>query len=53
VWSSGAAELLTTEGARRRARLELAKASEKDPDAEAAISALDDYRRRFATKEGN
>jgi len=47
AWTAGASELLTTEGARRRMRIELAKAKEIDPDAEAAVTALDDFRNRF------
>lgn len=45
AWSSASAELLTTEGARRRGRLELERA-EPDREAEAAkVTALDRYRR--------
>jgi hypothetical protein len=48
AWASGATELLTTEGARRRARLELERAGSADADEDAAVAALDDYRRRFS-----
>lgn len=48
AWASGAAELLTTEGARRRMRIELARAGSEDEDEEAAVAALDDYRARFS-----
>jgi len=47
AWSSGAAELLTTEGATRRARLELERAAGADEDETAAVAALDQYRRRL------
>lgn len=48
AWAAGASELLTTEGARRRLRIELAKAVQSDPDADSAVTALDDFRSRFA-----
>ena len=44
AWSAGATELLTTEGARRRARLELERVSEEVP---ADVSDLDEHRRRL------
>lgn len=37
--------LMTTEGSRRRLRLELARGTAVDPDEEASVAALDDYRR--------
>lgn len=43
AWASAAGELLTTEGARRRARIELQRA-EVDADEEASVTALDSYR---------
>jgi hypothetical protein len=49
AWSAGATELLTTEGARRRMRIELARAGTVDVDEDAAVSALDDYRARFSS----
>lgn len=42
AWSSGAAELLTTEGARRRVRLELQREEPQGPTA--GVIAMDDYR---------
>lgn len=48
AWASGATELLTTEGARRRARLELERAGSADEDEDAAVTALDEYRQRFS-----
>lgn len=48
TWLSGAAELLTTEGSRRRMRIELAKAGQSDDDGElAAVTVLDDLRTRL------
>lgn len=41
---SGMTELLTTEGARRRARIELQRAV---PAVDAGVAALDDYRKRL------
>ena len=46
---TGAGSLLATEGDRRRLRLELTRSNAKDEDESAAVSALDDYRDRFAT----
>lgn len=48
AWSAGATELLTTEGARRRLRIELERAGQVDVDEDAAVAALDDYRARFS-----
>jgi hypothetical protein len=48
AWSAGATELLTTEGARRRMRVELERSAKVDEDEEAAVSALDEYRRRIS-----
>lgn len=48
-WQIGATELLTTEGARRRARVELQRARDGDGDGQEAggeVSELDEYRRR-------
>ena len=47
AWSAGATELLVTEGARRRMRIELAKGGQVDDDAEAAVTAMDAYRKRL------
>lgn len=44
AWMSGAAELLTTEGSRRRMRIELAKANQGDPDLDSAVSDLEAFR---------
>lgn len=46
AWASGATELLTTEGARRRLRIELERGATVDPDEEAAIASIDRYRSR-------
>lgn len=46
AWASGAAELLTTEGARRRARLELERVT-ADEEETGDVSELDEYRRRL------
>lgn len=46
AWAAGATELLTTEGARRRGRLELERGA-GDADEEASVTALDGYRDRF------
>lgn len=47
VWSA-LGELLTTEGARRRVRMEVERVASADPDEDAAVAALDDYRKRLA-----
>lgn len=47
AWSSGAGELLTTEGARRRLRLELERTPVADPDAERATGTITDLRSRL------
>lgn len=44
AWASSAGELLTTEGSRRRARLELERAGQDDADEAAAVTAMDAYR---------
>lgn len=44
---AGSSELMTTEGARRRLRIELARGQQKDDDAEAAVTAMDAYRKRL------
>lgn len=43
-WSGGATELLTTEGARRRARMELDKGGAEEPDA-AKVTRMAAYRK--------
>jgi hypothetical protein len=47
AWAAGATELLTTEGARRRMRLELQRVGEVDGDEEAAVVAIDEYQKRL------
>lgn len=48
-WFSAAGELLTTEGARRRMRLELQRDDVSgDEDEDAAVSMLDEYRKRVS-----
>lgn len=47
-WFSAAGELLTTEGARRRMRLELQRDTSGDEDEDAAVSMLDEYRKRVS-----
>lgn len=49
AWSAGATELLTTEGARRRMRMELERGGKSDDDEDAAVTALDGYRARFSS----
>jgi hypothetical protein len=45
---SGMSSLLTTEGDRRRVRVELERAVATDADEEAAVSALDEWRSRLS-----
>lgn len=45
---SGMSSLLTTEGDRRRLRLELERAAAVDADEDAAVAKLDEYRARFS-----
>lgn len=47
-WSGGATELLTTEGARRRARMELDKGAVEEPDA-AKVTRMAAYRKAAGT----
>jgi hypothetical protein len=47
AWASSAAELLTTEGSRRRGRLELEK-TQGDADQDASVTMLSAYRAKFA-----
>jgi len=44
---AGSSELMTTEGARRRLRIELARGPQVDDDADAAVTAMDAYRKRL------
>jgi hypothetical protein len=46
AWAASAAELLTTEGSRRRGRLELER-SQGDADEDASVTMLSAYRERF------
>jgi hypothetical protein len=48
AWMSGAAELLTTEGARRRMRMELERSKPVDADKQRASGTVVDLRRRLA-----
>lgn len=45
---SGMSSLLTTEGDRRRVRVELERAVQTDADEEAAVAALDEWRSRLS-----
>lgn len=47
AWSSGAAELLTTEGARRRVRIELERAVSSDPGQDHADATVTDLMDRI------
>lgn len=47
AWSSGASELMTTEGARRRMRLELERVPSADPDADRSDATVTDLRSRL------
>ena len=44
AWMTGASELMTTEGSRRRLRIELAKGSQIDEDHESAVADLLSFR---------
>ena len=48
AWSSASTRLLTTEGDRRRVRIELERAGRKDEDAEAGVTAMDEWRKKLA-----
>lgn len=47
AWASGATELMTTEGARRRMRLELEREGPVDEDEDASVLALADYKKQL------
>ena len=47
-WQGVSARLLVTEGDRRRVRIELDRGGQADPDAEAGVTAMDDWRKRLA-----
>ena len=48
AWAASAAELLTTEGSRRRGRLELER-NQGDADQDASVTMLSAYRAKFAS----
>ena len=48
AWQGASARLLVTEGDRRRVRIELERGGKADPDAEAGVTAMDDWRKRLA-----
>lgn len=48
AWASSASELLTTEGARRRGRLELERSQPSDPDEDASLAIVTDIQSRFS-----
>jgi hypothetical protein len=48
AWQGASARLLTTEGDRRRVRIELERGDKEDPDAEAGVTAMDEWRKRLA-----
>ncbi|OLT13068.1 hypothetical protein BJF79_03695 [Actinomadura sp. CNU-125] len=45
---SGMSSLLTTEGDRRRLRIELERAPKADPDEQAGVTAIDEWQRRLS-----
>jgi hypothetical protein len=48
TWDSAMGRLLVTEGDRRRVRIELERAGKGDPDAEAAVADIKDWRKKLA-----
>lgn len=48
AWQSASARLLTAEGDRRRVRIELEREKPQDPDAEAAVADMKEWRARLA-----
>lgn len=48
AWQGASARLLTTEGDRRRVRIELERGDKEDADAEAGVTAMDEWRKRLA-----
>jgi hypothetical protein len=48
AWSAHTARLLVTEGDRRRVRIELERAQQKDPDKEAGVASMKAWRDRLA-----
>jgi hypothetical protein len=53
AWSSGAGELMTTEGARRRMRIELEREKASDPNADRALLTVTDLRGRLTDAAAN
>ena len=49
AWDALMARLLMTEGDRRRMRLELERAPAADPDQQAGVASMEDWRARLAT----
>lgn len=47
AWAASASELLTTEGSRRRARLELERSNTVDADEDASVTAIAAYRAKL------
>jgi hypothetical protein len=48
AWSAASARLLTTEGDRRRVRIELERAQARDPDKEAGVASMKAWRDKLA-----
>ena len=48
AWSSASTRLLTTEGDRRRVRIELERAQKADPDKEAGVASMNAWRAKLA-----
>jgi hypothetical protein len=53
AWHPGAAELLTTEGARRRVQIELERQPERDAHRERAEATVSDIQNRLMGRSGN
>jgi hypothetical protein len=49
AWQSAAADLLTTEGARRRVRVEIERDQADSPDEVSEVAQLDEFRRRASS----
>lgn len=47
AWAADSARLLVTEGDRRRMRLELERAPDVNPDADAGVASMDEWRGRL------
>ena len=48
AWSAASTRLLTTEGDRRRVRIELERGEAKDPDKEAGVASMRAWRGKLA-----